>query len=205
MKQEKITEDARAKKVQSTLHADTVVPAQIQKEKQVIDAQAQAEQIREVAKGKADAKFLEMEAEAKGIYEILNKTADGFQNIVEAAGGNVQGAIQMMMADKMEQLMSIQMEAIKGIDIDTITVWDNGGGNGSGSGSSTTDFIQNFLKSAPQMQGIFDMVGAEFPQLLQGAGTQATKTNEANAPLTVVEDTNTSTNDDTTEDEESND
>lgn len=198
LKQEKITEDARAKKVQSTLYADTVVPAEIQKQKLVIDAQAEAEQIREVAKGKADAKYSEMEAEAKGIYEILSKTAEGFQNIVEAAGGNVQGAIQMMMADKMESLMSIQMEAIKGINIDTITVWDNGGGNGTGSGSSTTDFIQNFLKSAPQWSSIFNSVGAEFPQLLQGAGTIASKTNEANANLTVVENT-------TPEDKESND
>ena len=203
LKQEKITEDAPAKKVQSSLHADTVVPAEIAKQKLVIDAQASAEQIREIAKGKADAKYLEMEAEAKGIYEILSKTADGFSSIVDAAGGNVQGAIQMMMADKMEQLMSIQADAIKGIDIDTITVWDNGGGNGTGSGSSTTDFIQNFLKSAPQMQGIFDMVGAEFPKLLQGAGTQATKTKEAN---TVLENTSTSSEDDTTtENEESND
>lgn len=169
LKQEKITEDSRAKKVESTLKADTIVPAQISKEKQVIDAQAQAEQIREIAKGNADAKFADMEAEAKGISEILNKTADGFKNIVEAAGGDVQGAIQMMVADKMERLMEIQMDAIKGIEIDKITVWDNGGGK-DGSGSSTTDFIQNFLKSAPQMGSIFDMVGAEFPKLLQGSG-----------------------------------
>lgn len=169
LKQEKITEDSRARKVEATLKADTIVPAQIAKEKMVIDADAEAEQIRIIAKGNADAKFADMEAEAKGINEILNKTADGFKQIVDAAGGNVQGAIQMMIADKMENLMAIQMDAIKGIEIDKITVWDNGGGK-DGSGSSTTDFIQNFLKSAPQMGSIFDMVGSEFPKLLQGSG-----------------------------------
>jgi flotillin len=200
LKQEKITEDARAKKVEATQKADIIVPAEIDKQKQVIDAQAEAEQIREIAKGKADAKYMDMEAEAKGIFEILSKTADGFRSVVEAAGGNPQAAIQMMMTDKMEKLMSIQAEAIKGIDIDTITVWDNGGG-ADGSGSSTTDFIQNFLKSAPQWKSIYESIGSEFPQLLQGAREIA----KANNPTPeAVEDTTSSNEDDTTE-EESND
>lgn len=169
LKQEKIMEDARASKVQSTLNADEIVPAEIAKNKLVIEAQAIAEQTREKAKGEADAKFSVMEAEAKGIFEILSKTANGFESIVKSCGGDVKGAIQMMLTDKMPELMSIQMEAIKGISIDKITVWDNGG-NGTGSGSSTTDFIQNFLKAAPQYKDIYEMVGGELPKLLQGAG-----------------------------------
>jgi flotillin len=121
-----------------------------------------------LAKGEADGKYFVMEAEAKGIYEILSKSAEGFKSIVDSCGGNVNGAIQMMLTDKMPELMKIQMEAIKGIEIDKITVWDNGG-NGSGSGSSTTDFIQNFLKSAPQYKGIYDMVGEGLPKMLQSA------------------------------------
>lgn len=199
LKAEKITEDSRAKKVESTLTANEIVPAEIAKKKLVIEAEAESEQIRKIAKGKADAKFLEMEAEAKGIYEILSKSASGFQSIVDSAGGNVQGAIMMMMADKMPELMTIQMEAIKGIDIDKITVWDNGAG--SGSGSSTTDFIQNFLKTAPQMGSIFDMVGKEFPQLLQGAGEIAK--NRKSVEMSNVEDNTPSIEDSTTEDDDS--
>lgn len=169
LRQEKSTEDMRALKNKSTLNADQIIPAQVAKEKLVIEAQADAEQIRERAKGQADAKFSLMEAEAKGIYEILSNTANGFKSIVDSCGGNVNGAIQMMLTDKMPELMKIQMEAIKGIEIDKITVWDNGG-NGSGSGNSTSDFIQNFLKSAPQYKDIYSMVGNELPKLLQGAG-----------------------------------
>lgn len=168
-KQMKITEEARAKKQESTLRADIIVPAEIEKSQKIIQAQAEAEQKREIAKGEADGRFFQMEAEAKGIYEILSKTADGFRSIVESCGGDVNGAIQMMLTDKMPELMKIQMEAIKGIDIDKITVWDNGG-NGNGSGSSTTDFIHNFLKAAPQYRDIYNMVGNELPKMLQGAG-----------------------------------
>jgi flotillin len=42
---------------------------------------------RELAKGEADAIFAKMEAEAKGLYEILTKQAEGYE-VVSAAGGD---------------------------------------------------------------------------------------------------------------------
>ena len=185
--QQKITEDARAKKRESTLKADEIVPAQIAKNKLVIEASAKAEQTREVAKGEADAIFLKKEAQAKGIFEILSKSAEGFKSIVDSCGGSVSGAIQMMLTDKMPELMKIQMEAIAGIDIDKITVWDNGG-NGSGDGNSTSDFIQNFLKSAPQMKDVYNMVGEGFPKMLQSASEiENAKSNTSDTNVEVVE------------------
>lgn len=41
----------------------------------------------EQAKGNDDTIFIKMEAEARGLYEILNKQAKGYGNVVEAAGG----------------------------------------------------------------------------------------------------------------------
>ena len=77
---EKEAEEARAAREMATRQADTIVQAQIDKEKLVIDAEAEAEQIRALAKGQADAIYLKKEAEAKGIYE----TAGDF--IQRAAG-----------------------------------------------------------------------------------------------------------------------
>ena len=38
----------------------------------------------------------------------------------------------MMITDKLPELVKTQVEAIKGIKIDKVTVWDNLGGNGNG-------------------------------------------------------------------------
>jgi len=163
-------EKARADRDTATQYANVVVPAQIAKQKVVVDAEAEAERIKKLAEGEAAGQFAKMQAEAKGIYEILTKTAEGYDKIVKAAG-SPQGAVQMILADKLETIIAKQVEAIKGVKIDNITVWDSGSGNG-GNGS-TADFLQSFLKFAPPMEQAFGMVGAEFPKFLQGAKTQA--------------------------------
>ena len=61
---EKIAEEARAKRKEAEQGADIIVPAQIDKRKIEIDAEAEAEQIRRIAKGEADAIFMKKEAEA---------------------------------------------------------------------------------------------------------------------------------------------
>src|SRR3970040_1206370 len=68
---EQKAEDARADRERSTQNANVVIPAEIAKQKAIIDAQAEAEKTRELAKGEADAIFAKMEAEAKGLYEIF--------------------------------------------------------------------------------------------------------------------------------------
>jgi flotillin len=72
---EQKAELARSERERSTQIANIVVPAEIAKQKVVIEAQAYAEKIRENARGEADAIFAKMEAEAKGLYEILTKQA----------------------------------------------------------------------------------------------------------------------------------
>lgn len=119
-----------------------------------------------------------MEAEAKGIYEILSKQAEGFERLVTAAGGPDK-AVQLMIADKYDKLLQIQVDAIKNIEIDKITVWDNGG-NGSDDGTTSTgNFMQGLFKMLPPMGDIFEQVGAEMPGFMQGAGEKVTKELEA--------------------------
>src|SRR5690606_12378975 len=111
----------------ATREADVIIPAEIEKRKAQIDADAEAEKIRIKAKGEADAIFARMEAEARGIKEIMTKQAEGFEKIVAAAGGDAQKAVMLMVADKLPELIKTQVEAIKGIKIDKITVWDSMG------------------------------------------------------------------------------
>jgi len=161
---EKEAEEARADREMATRQADTIVQAQIDKQKLIIDAEAEAEQIRALAKGEADAIFLKKEAEAKGSYEILSKQAEGFDSLVKATGGNSKDAVLMLIADKLEVLVKTQVDAIKNIKIDKVTVWE--GGNNEGEGNSTSKFVSGLYKSIPPLSDLFNMAGMDLPQYL---------------------------------------
>ncbi|MBQ4183981.1 MAG: flotillin family protein, partial [Bacteroidales bacterium] len=156
---------------QATQQANIVVPAQIDKEKAIIEAEAQAEQIRRKAKGEADAIFAKMDAQARGLLEILSKQATGFQQLVSAAEGDPQKAVLMMIADKLPELVKTQVEAVKGINIDKVTVWDTG--NGAEGKTATSNFISGMMKSVPPLEDLFKMAGMELPSYLKGKTPQA--------------------------------
>ena len=166
-KSERDAELARAEREQATQKANVVVPAQIEKEKAIIDAEAEAEQIRRKAKGEADAIFAKMDAQARGILEILTKQATGFQQLVGAAQGDAQKAVLMMIADKLPDLVKTQVEAVKGINIDKVTVWDTG--TGADGKTATSNFISGLMKSVPPLNDLFNMAGMELPNYLKGA------------------------------------
>ena len=157
-------EKARAILEKATKEADIIVNAEIEKRKAEIDAAAQAERVRINAKGEADAIFSKMEAQAKGIEEILSKKAKGFREIVNAAGGNANDAVKLLLVDKIEGLVKTQVEAIKNIKIDKVTVWD--GSNGSDGKTSTANFISGMMKSIPPLNEMFDMAGMSLPDYL---------------------------------------
>ena len=160
---ERQAEEARAQKEMASQQADTIVGAKIDKEKQEIDAEADAEQIRRLAKGEADAIYMKREAEARGIYEVLTKQAEGFQKVVEAANGETRDAVLMMIADKLENLVKTQVEAIKNLKIDKVTVWENGNNEGT---NSTAKFLSGLYKSVPPLSDLFNMAGMDLPQYL---------------------------------------
>ena len=166
-KSERDAELARADREEATRKANIVVPAQIEKEKAIIDAEAEAEQIRRKAKGEADAIYAKMDAQARGILEILTKQASGFQQLVGAAQGDAQKAVLMMIADKLPELVKTQVEAVKGINIDKVTVWDTG--NGTDGKTATSNFISGLMKSVPPLDDLFKMAGMELPSYLKGA------------------------------------
>lgn len=162
---EKEAELARADRERATREADIIVQSEIAKRRIEIDADAEAERLRIIAKAEADAVFMRKEAEAKGMYEVLQKQADGFDEVVKAAGGNPRDAVLMLIADKLPELLKIQVEAIKNIKIDKVTVWEGGGGQ-EGSGTNTSKFISGMYKSVPPLSELFNMAGMDLPAYL---------------------------------------
>ncbi|MTI49853.1 flotillin family protein [Sporosalibacterium faouarense] len=185
---EQEAEKARAERERATRVADVVVKAEIDKQKVEIDAEAEAEKTRRHAKGEADGQLLKMQAEAQGIMEILSKQADGFERLVKAAGGNSKDAVTLMIADKLPELVEKQVEAIKNIKIDKITVWDSLGGNGNGT-PSTANFISGMLKSLPPFEDVFNMAGMELPNYLKGKSLDEDEKVEVAEEVKVVEET----------------
>ena len=175
-KSERDAELARADREEATRKANIVVPAQIEKEKAIIDAEAEAEQIRRKAKGEADAIYAKMDAQARGILEILTKQATGFQQLVGAAEGDASKAVLMMIADKLPDLVKTQVEAVKGINIDKVTVWDTG--NSADGKTATSNFISGMMKSVPPLDDLFKMAGMELPSYLKGTPKQEPEVQE---------------------------
>lgn len=178
---EKLAEEARANRERASQNANIVVTAEIQKQKAIIEAQAEAERIREKARGEADAILFRKQAEAQGIYEILTKQAEGLKQIVNSAGNNSKDAAMLIIADKLPELVRLQTEAIKNIQIDKVTVWD--GGTSKDGKTSTANFISGLYQSVPPLQDVFKMAGLELPTFLgQEADTEKKDKPEPPAP-----------------------
>ncbi|NLW11023.1 MAG: flotillin family protein [Clostridiaceae bacterium] len=163
---EQRAELVRAEREKATLEADVLVRTEIAKRQVEIDAEAMAEKTRRIAKGDADAIFMKKEAEARGQQEILTRQAAGLAEIVRSAGGDPKDALRLLLADKMEDLIAIQVEAIKNIKIDKITVWDGGQGSGQDGKGSTAGFLSGLMKSIPPMNEMFNMAGMNLPEFL---------------------------------------
>ncbi|MFN5476289.1 MAG: flotillin family protein [Sphingobacteriales bacterium] len=163
---EQKAELARSERERSTQIANVVIPAEIAKQRAIIEAEAEAETIRVNAKGEADAIFAKMEAEAKGLFEILTKQAEGYKEVVAAAGGDPNKAFQLLLIEKLPELVKIQVEAVKNIKIDKITVWDSAA-NGDGN-TSTANFVSGMMKTVPPLNDLFNMAGLNLPTYLKG-------------------------------------
>ncbi len=150
---------------QERLRAEEVVKREIEKQKIEIDASAKAEQQRRVAKGEADAILMKYEAEAKGLLQVLESKAEGYRKLVESCGGDAKGAATLLMIEKLEEIVAKQVEAIKNIKIDKITVWDSGAGGKNETGS-TAGFLSGMVKSLPPLQDVAKMAGVELPGYL---------------------------------------
>ncbi len=170
-------EQTRAELERASQQADIIVKAEIEKQQTEIAAEAQAEVTRRKARGEADAIFARMAAQAKGVEEVLTRQAAGMQKLVEAAGGDPDAAVKFIIADKLEELVKMQVEAIKNIKIDKVTVWD--GMNSANGAPATANFLSGMLKSIPPMNDLFKQAGMELPSVLGKDAGNAPKQDDA--------------------------
>lgn len=176
---EQLAETARAERERASQQANVIVAQEVEKRRVVIEAEAEAEQKRVQAKGEADAIFAKMEAEAKGLYQILTKQAEGYDQMIRAAGGDANKAYMLLLLEKLPELVRTQVEAIKGINIDKVTVWDNGGQGADGKGS-TANFVSGLLKSVPPLSDLFEQAGMNLPEYLGKRKTSDADAEEVN-------------------------
>ena len=162
---EQRAELARAERERASQQANVIVAQEVEKQRLVIEAEAEAEQKRVNAKGEADAIFAKMEAEAKGLYEILTKQAQGYDKMIQAAGGDATKAYTLLLLEKLPELVKTQVEAIKGINIDKVTVWD-GAGSGTDGKTSTANFVSGLMKAVPPLSDLFEQAGMSLPEYL---------------------------------------
>lgn len=161
---EKMAETARAERERATQAANVLVSQEIEKKRKIIEAEAEAERIRVNAQGEADAVYAKMEAEARGLFEILNRQASGYGKMVEAAEGDATKAYMLLLLEKLPELIKIQVEAVKGINIDHVTVWD--GGTSADGKNSTAGFVSGLMKSVPPLNELFEQAGLALPEYL---------------------------------------
>ncbi len=149
--------------VEERLRASDIVRENIQKQQIEIAAEAEAERQRRVARGEADAILARYEAEAAGVQKVLEAKATGYKGLVDSTGGDAKAAATLLMVEKIEGMVAAQVEAIRNLKIDSITVWDSGG---DGDGSSTSNFISNLVKSLPPLHDIASNAGVDLPDYL---------------------------------------
>jgi flotillin len=149
---------------QQRLRAEEIVRQEVEKQKVEIAAEAEAEKVRREAKGHADGVLLKYEAEAKGMQQVLEGKAAGYTSLVRSCAGDAQAAATFLMIEKIDELVARQVEAIKNIKIDKITVWDSG--QAGEQGSSTSGFISSLIKSVPPLHDIAGLAGVDLPDYL---------------------------------------
>lgn len=157
---QKEVEEAKARKVESSLKADKIVPAEIAKQEAVLQADAVAEKITREAEARAKALLaqaqaeaqaikMKLEAEADGKKKSLLAEAEGFEAMVKAAESNPAIAIQYKMVDQWKEIAGEQVKAFEHINLGNITVFD--GGNGG-----TSNFLNTLVKTVAPSLGVLD-------------------------------------------------
>jgi flotillin len=148
------------------LNAQVLVQQEIEKQKIELAADAEAEKKRREAAGEADAILSRYNADSKGFQMVLESKAAGYKQLIESCGGDARAAANFLLIEKLQEIVEIQVEAIKQLKIDKITVWDSGvdqHGN-----TTTSNFISGLIKSLPPLKDLTHMAGLELPDFLGG-------------------------------------
>ena len=158
---QKKAEEAKAQREEARLNAEIVVPANAQKEKVVIAAEANKQESIRIAQGQAEATLAKMTAEGKGVQAILDGKAEGYKRLV-ASCTTAQQAAALLLIEKLTEVAGVQAQAIQDLPIEKIFVWD-GGGNGE---SGLSGLGGRLMGALPPMHELAKQVGLDLPEFL---------------------------------------
>ena len=155
---------AQKEQEEAKLKKEELARQEVEKLKIQVEADAEAEKLRRIALGEADAIKAKYFAEAEGVKAVLEAKAQGYEELVKISNNKPEIATSFLMIEKIEDIVAKQVEAIKNIKFDKITVWD--GGAGSKEGSTTANFMRDLIKALPAMHDLAGQAGIELPQIL---------------------------------------
>ena len=155
---------AQKEQEEAKLKKEELARQEVEKLKIQVQADAEAEKARRIALGEADAIKAKYFAEAEGVKAVLEAKAKGYQDLVKISNNRPEIATSFLMIEKIEKIVEKQVDAIKNIKFDKITVWD--GGTGSANGSTTANFMKDLIKALPAMHDLAGQAGIELPQIL---------------------------------------
>jgi flotillin len=155
---------AEREREQAKLEKEQIVQELINRQKVEIDAEAEAERIRRLARGEADGILARYRAEAEGVQAVLLAKASGYESLLRVCGERKDLAPTLLMVEKMPELVAEQVKAIQNLKIDKITVWDSG--NGENGSRSTAGFLSSLIGSLPPVHELAEQAGVELPGIL---------------------------------------
>ena len=155
---------AQKEQEEAKLKKEELARQEVEKLKVQVQADAEAERQRRIALGEADAIKAKYFAEAEGIKAVLEAKAKGYEDLVKISNNRPEIATSFLMIEKIEKIVEKQVDAIKNIKFDKITVWD--GGTGSSNGSTTANFMKDLIKALPAMHDLAGQAGIELTQIL---------------------------------------
>ena len=147
------------------LQKEQIAQETIEQQKVQIEAEAEAERIRRIARGEADALLAKYAAEAEGILKVLDAKAAGYEKLLNICGDRKDLAPALLLIEKLPELVAEQVKAVQNLKIDKITVWDSGA-TGNGDGGSTTQFLRGLIGALPPIHELAEQAGIDLPEVL---------------------------------------
>lgn len=181
MKNQQI-EESRAKRVETQLKADRIVPAEMSKQETILNAQASSERIVIQAQAEADAKLrvakaeaeairLKALAEAEGKQKYLEAEAEGFRKMMEAADKNPDIAVKYKFINECKEIAGVQVKAFEHMNFGNVQVWDSGNG-------TTSRFMESIIKTAAPALNIMKEMNIPLMSEKLGGGDNPSKDNQ---------------------------
>ncbi len=152
------------------LEKEQLAKQQVEKQRMEIDAEAEAEKQRRIARGQADATLARYSAEAEGVQKVLESKALGYQRLLAVCPDKPEVAASLLVIEKLPDLVAEQVKAISGLKIEKVTVWDGGSGYGLPGGGdgqgATAGFLRGLIQSLPPMHELARQAGIDLPEVL---------------------------------------